>query len=70
MVAKIPSAGKGLAQRTGSSGGLVAYLEKEVQGQWFSLDREDVPAAEVTQTLDRNKRNLEPRRRQVLPGRY
>lgn len=58
MVAKIPSAGKGLAQRTGSSGGLVAYLEKEVQGQWFSLDREDVPATEVTQTLDRNKRNL------------
>ncbi|SFQ84215.1 DUF5712 family protein [Hymenobacter arizonensis] len=58
MVAKIPSAGKGLAQRTGSSGGLVDYLEKEVQGQWFSLDREDVPAAEVTQTLDKNKRNL------------
>jgi hypothetical protein len=58
MVAKIPSAGKGLAQRTGSSGGLVAYLEKEVQGQWFSLDREDVPAAEVTQTLDRNMRHI------------
>ena len=58
MVAKIPSAGKGLAQRTGSSGGLVDYLEKEVQGQWFSLDREDVPAAEVTQTIDKNKRNL------------
>jgi hypothetical protein len=58
MVAKIPSSGKGLSQRSGSSGGLVAYLEKEVQGQWFSLDREDVPAAEVTQTLDRNKRNL------------
>jgi len=58
MVAKIPSSGKGLSQRSGSSGGLVDYLEKEVQGQWFSLDREDVPAAEVTQTLDRNKRNL------------
>ncbi|OGX92207.1 DUF5712 family protein [Hymenobacter coccineus] len=58
MVAKIPSSGKGLSQRSGSSGGLVAYLEKEVQGQWFSFDREDVPAAEVTQTLDRNKRNL------------
>jgi hypothetical protein len=58
MIAKIPSSGKGLSQRSGSSGGLVAYLEKEVQGQWFSLDREDVPAAEVTQTLDRNKRNL------------
>jgi len=58
MVAKIPASGKGLSQRSGSSGGLVAYLEKEVQGQWFSLDREDVPAAEVTQTLDRNKRNL------------
>jgi hypothetical protein len=58
MVAKIPASGKGLSQRSGSSGGLVAYLEKEVQGQWFSLDREDVPAAEVTQTLDGNKRNL------------
>ncbi len=58
MVAKIPSGGGGLGQRSGSSGGLVDYLEKEVQGEWFSLDREDVPAAEVTQTLDRNKRNL------------
>lgn len=58
MVAKIPSGGGGLGQRSGSSGGLVDYLEKEVQGQWFSLDREDVPAAEVTQTLDGNKRNL------------
>ncbi|RPD43583.1 hypothetical protein DNI29_23485 [Hymenobacter sediminis] len=58
MVAKIPSSGTGLSQRTGSCAGLVAYLEKEVQGQWFSLDREDVPAAEVTQALDRNKRNL------------
>lgn len=58
MVAKIPSSGKGLSQRTGSCAGLVEYLEKEVQGQWFSLDREDVPAAEVVATLDRNKRNL------------
>jgi len=58
MVAKIPSSGKGLSQRTGSCAGLVAYLEKEVPGQWFSLEREDVPVAEVTQTLDRNKRNL------------
>ena len=58
MVAKIPNGSSGLGQRSGSCGGLVAYLEKEVQGQWFSLDREDVPAAEVTQTLDRNKRNL------------
>ncbi|MBW3130898.1 DUF5712 family protein [Hymenobacter profundi] len=58
MVAKIPSSGPGLGQRSGSCGGLVAYLEKEVQGHWFSLDREDVPAAEVVATLDRNKRNL------------
>lgn len=58
MVAKIPSSGKGLSQRTGSCAGLVEYLEKEVQGQWFSLDRQDVPAAEVVATLDRNKRNL------------
>jgi hypothetical protein len=58
MVAKIPASGKGLSQRSGSSGGLVAYLEKEVQGQWFSLDREDVPAAEVVTALDKNKRNL------------
>ena len=58
MVAKIPSSGKGLSQRSGSCGGLVEYLEKEVQGQWFGLDREDVPAAEVVATLDQNKRNL------------
>ena len=58
MVAKIPASGKGLSQRAGSCGGLVEYLEKEVQGQWFSLDREDVPAAEVVATLDQNKRNL------------
>lgn len=58
MVAKIPSSGGGLSQRSGSSGGLVAYLEKEVQGEWFGLDREDVPAAEVVATLDGNKRNL------------
>lgn len=58
MVAKIPASGKGLSQRSGSCGGLVAYLEKEVQGQWFGLDREDVPAADVVATLDQNKRNL------------
>jgi hypothetical protein len=58
MVAKIPASGKDLSQRSGSCSGLVAYLEKEVQGQWFSLDRENVPAAEVVATLDKNKRNL------------
>jgi len=58
MVAKIPASGKGISQRSGSCAGLVAYLEKEVQGEWFSLDREDVPAAEVVATLDQNKRNL------------
>lgn len=58
MVAKIPGSGTGLSQRSGSCAGLVAYLEKEVPGQWFSLEREDVPTAEVIQTLDRNKRNL------------
>lgn len=58
MVAKIPSGGGGLGQRSGSCGGLVDYLEKEVKGEWFSLDREDVPAAEVVATLDANKRNL------------
>ena len=58
MVAKIPASGKGLSQRSGSCGGLVEYLEKEVKGQWFSLDCEDVPAAEVVATLDQNKRNL------------
>ncbi|MCC3155216.1 DUF5712 family protein [Hymenobacter sp. BT770] len=58
MIAKIPSSGAGLSQRSGSCAGLVAYLEKEVQGEWFSLESEDVPAAEVTQALDRNKRNL------------
>jgi len=58
MIAKIPSANNGLSQRSGSCAGLVGYLEKEVQGEWFSLDREDVLAAEVTLTIDRNKRNL------------
>jgi hypothetical protein len=58
MVAKIPSSGSGLSQRSGSCAGLVAYLEKEAQGQWFSLDREEVPVAEVVATLDHNKRNL------------
>lgn len=58
MVAKIPSSGAGLSQRAGSCAGLVAYLEKEVQGQWFNLDRDDVPAADVVATLDQNKRNL------------
>ncbi len=58
MVAKIPASGKGISQRSGGCGGLVAYLEKEVQGQWFGLAREDVPAAEVVATLDANKRNL------------
>jgi len=37
---------------------ITPYLEKEVQGQWFGLDRADVLAADVVAALDANKRNL------------
>ncbi|WP_077924479.1 DUF5712 family protein [Spirosoma sp. 209] len=42
----------------GSCGGLVNYLEKQERGQWFSQEREEMRASEVTPAIDGNKRNL------------
>ena len=58
MMTKIPAGGSGLSNRSGSCGGLVAYLEKEQLGQWFGRDVEGVPGYQVTAELDVNKRNL------------
>jgi len=58
MMTKIPSGGSGLSNRSGSCGGLVAYLEKEQLGQWFSRGADAVPGYQVTAELDANKRNL------------
>lgn len=58
MMTKIPSGGSGLSNRSGSCGGLVAYLEKEQLGKWFGREAEAVPGYQVTAELDANKRNL------------
>jgi aminopeptidase N len=58
MMTKIPSGGAGLSNRSGSCGGLVAYLEKEQLGHWFGREAEQVPGYQVTNELDANKRNL------------
>ena len=58
MMTKIPSGGGGLSNRSGSCGGLVAYLEKEQLGHWFGREAEQVPGYQVTIELDTNKRNL------------
>ena len=58
MMTKIPSGGSGLSNRSGSCGGLVAYLEKEQLGHWFGRVAEAVPGYQVTAELDTNKRNL------------
>ena len=55
---KIPSSGKGLSSRSGSCGGLAAYLEKEQLGKWFGQKLEDVPGYQVVAEIDANKRNL------------
>lgn len=52
MIAKI-TGGSG-----GSCGGLGEYLEKEVKGQWFNQDREQLPVSEVVAGIDTNKKNL------------
>ena len=52
MMTKIGAGG------VGSCGGLVAYLEKEQVGQWFSQGREQLAGQEVVASLDANKRNL------------
>lgn len=58
MMTKIPSGGSGLSNRSGSSGGLVAYLEKEQLGHWFGQKLENVPGYQVVADIDANKRNL------------
>ena len=58
MMTKIPAGGSGLSNRSGSCGGLVAYLEKEQVGQWFGRESDAVPGYQVTAELDANKRNL------------
>ncbi|SFF34634.1 DUF5712 family protein [Spirosoma endophyticum] len=58
MMTKIPAVGSGLSNRSGSCGGLVAYLEKEQLGQWFGRESDAVPGYQVTAELDANKRNL------------
>jgi hypothetical protein len=58
MMTKIPSGGSGLSNRSGSCGGLVAYLEKEQLGLWFGREAERVAGYQVTAELDANKRNL------------
>jgi hypothetical protein len=58
MMTKIPSGGAGLSNRSGSCGGLVAYLEKEQLGHWFGRDAEAVAGYQVTAELDANKRKL------------
>lgn len=58
MMTKIPSSGKGLSSRSGSCGGLAAYLEKEQLGQWFGQKLENVPGYQVVAEIDANKRNL------------
>lgn len=55
---KIPSGGSGLSNRSGSCGGLVAYLEKEQLGHWFGRNLEHVPGYQVVAEIDANKRNL------------
>lgn len=52
MVAKISGGSAGSCQ------GLAEYLEKEQQGQWFDVRRDDLQASQVVQHIDANKRNL------------
>lgn len=52
MMTKIGAGG------SSSCGGLVAYLEKEQVGQWFSQGREQLAGPAVVASLDANKRNL------------
>ncbi|RAJ89776.1 hypothetical protein LX87_05675 [Larkinella arboricola] len=58
MMTKIPAGGSGLSNRSGSCGGLVTYLEKEQQGQWFGREADGVAGGQVVADIDANKRNL------------
>ncbi len=52
MVAKITNGGKG------SCIGLVQYLEKEGQGNWFTHDKGNIDATQVTNRIDVNRKHL------------
>lgn len=58
MMTKIPAGGGGMSNRSGSSGGLVEYLEKEQRGQWFDRSQADLLGAQVVAEIDANKKNL------------
>lgn len=59
MMTKIPAgSGSGTGNRSGSSGGLVEYLEKEQVGQWFSRGQAELAGAQVVAEIDANKKNL------------
>ncbi|WP_020602378.1 DUF5712 family protein [Spirosoma spitsbergense] len=52
MVAKITNGGKG------SCIGLVQYLEKESQGNWFTHDKGNINAIQVVTGIDANRKHL------------
>ncbi|GAB3716578.1 hypothetical protein GCM10027592_57970 [Spirosoma flavus] len=52
MIAKITNGGKG------SCIGLVQYLEKEGQGNWFTHDKGNIDASQVVTSVDANRKNL------------
>ncbi len=59
MMTKIPAgSGSGTGNRSGSSGGLVEYLEKEQVGQWFSRGQVELAGSQVVAEIDANKKNL------------
>ncbi|GAB4015006.1 hypothetical protein GCM10028808_39140 [Spirosoma migulaei] len=52
MIAKITNGGKG------SCIGLVQYLEKEGEGNWFTHDKGNMDASQVVSTIDANRKHL------------
>ncbi|AUD06720.1 DUF5712 family protein [Spirosoma pollinicola] len=52
MIAKISNGGKG------SCIGLVQYLEKEGEGNWFTHDKGNIDASQVTSSIDANRKHL------------
>jgi hypothetical protein len=52
MIAKITDGGKG------SCIGLVQYLEKEGEGNWFTHDKGNIDATHVTSSIDANRKHL------------
>ncbi|QHW00318.1 DUF5712 family protein [Spirosoma endbachense] len=52
MIAKITNGGKG------SCIGLVQYLQKEGEGNWFTHDKGNIDASQVTSSIDANRKHL------------